>query len=206
MKENKTDKMSREEIQTIMKKNEIKERLENPLQYKFNSLKEYFSNPDERHKGSPEIIANHKSSLEGLEKMEECVNHMWREIFTDEPTDEEIAQFTKFARRCDECGKLFNEGYCVEGGEEYYCSDKCLHKHYTPAQWNELYNDGNGDSYYTTWEDEDDFLYYADGTEVDRMKENKTDKPEYYCPVCGDTDVDEQLNCKICGQWLGDEE
>lgn len=73
----------------------------------------------------------------------------------------------KFARKCDDCGKVFNEGYCIEGGEEYYCSDKCLHDHYTPSQFSKLYNNGEGDSYWTVWEDEDNMQYYEDGTEVE---------------------------------------
>ena len=55
-------------------------------------------------------------------------------------------------RICSECGKEMTEGYCIENGTEYYCSDNCLHKHYTDEEYNELYDDGNGDSYWTTWE------------------------------------------------------
>ena len=45
------------------------------------------------------------------------------------------------------------EGFCIENGLEYYCSDECLHKHYTEDEYLEMYDDGNGDSYYTEWED-----------------------------------------------------
>ena len=72
----------------------------------------------------------------------------------------------KFARKCDDCGKVFNEGFCIESGEEYYCSKKCLHKHIPEKEWTELYDDGNGDSYWTSWEDPEDMQYYEDGTEV----------------------------------------
>ncbi len=34
-----------------------------------------------------------------------------------------------------------NEGYCIEGGEEYFCSPKCLTTKYAPSQWLELYGD-----------------------------------------------------------------
>lgn len=57
-------------------------------------------------------------------------------------------------RRCNICNKIMSEGYCISGGEEYYCSDDCLHEKYTEAQWSELYDEGNSDSYWTTWEDE----------------------------------------------------
>lgn len=42
-------------------------------------------------------------------------------------------------RVCDECGKLMVEGYCITGGEEYFCSDECLHKNYTPDEWLAIY-------------------------------------------------------------------
>ncbi len=80
-------------------------------------------------------------------------------------------RFILFARKCDECNKLFNEGYCISGGIEYYCSDKCLDKHISHSEWKELYNEGDGDSYYTTWEDLEDFSYLKDGTEIDRINE-----------------------------------
>ena len=30
----------------------------------------------------------------------------------------------KEIRTCDECGIEMVEGYCINGGEEYYCSDE----------------------------------------------------------------------------------
>lgn len=62
----------------------------------------------------------------------------------------------KYARICSECGKGMNEGYCIDSGCEYYCSDACLHKHYTPEKWEEAYADGDGDSYWTTWDEDPD--------------------------------------------------
>lgn len=53
-------------------------------------------------------------------------------------------------RRCTECGRLFREGYCVEGGCDYYCSDECLHKHYTDEEWAEEC-ENNDQSYWTEW-------------------------------------------------------
>lgn len=72
----------------------------------------------------------------------------------------------KFARRCTQCGNLMNKGFVVEGGEEYYCSDNCLHKKYTKEEWDEMYGDGDTDSCWTEWEDPDEFQYYEDGSEV----------------------------------------
>ena len=56
-------------------------------------------------------------------------------------------------RKCSNCGKKMTEGYCIDNGLEYYCSDECLHKHYKEEEYEEMYDDGNGDSYYTEWED-----------------------------------------------------
>lgn len=47
-----------------------------------------------------------------------------------------------------------SEGYYCED-LTYYCSDECLAKDVTPEHWEELYNDGEGDSCYTSWERED---------------------------------------------------
>lgn len=57
-------------------------------------------------------------------------------------------------RKCDECGKEINAGYVIDGGMEYFCSDDCLHKNYTDEEYLEMYDDGNGDTYWTEWDDE----------------------------------------------------
>lgn len=57
-------------------------------------------------------------------------------------------------RICTECGNEMHEGYCIDGGMAYYCSDECLHKHYTEQEWQDLYEDG-GESYYTEWDADD---------------------------------------------------
>lgn len=46
-----------------------------------------------------------------------------------------------------------DEGYYIDNGLEYYCSDECLHKHYTEEEYEEMYDDSNGYSYWTEWED-----------------------------------------------------
>lgn len=73
-------------------------------------------------------------------------------------------------RRCTECSKPMKEGYLVGQGAQYYCSDECLHKHYTLQEWNRLccqngdedicntpdYNweskEISDENYYTEWE------------------------------------------------------
>ena len=67
--------------------------------------------------------------------------------------EDEQDQGEEETRTCSECHKKMTEGYCIENGMAYYCSDECLHKNMTQEEYLELYDDGNGDSYYTEWED-----------------------------------------------------
>jgi hypothetical protein len=58
-------------------------------------------------------------------------------------------------RICNHCGKeLKLNGYVVDNGLEYYCCDQCLNAHYTPEEWAKMYDNGDGDSYWTEWEEE----------------------------------------------------
>jgi hypothetical protein len=57
--------------------------------------------------------------------------------------------------KCDECSTPMNVGYCVLGGEQYYCSDECLQKHVPIEEWNVLSRDEDSDSYWTEWTNED---------------------------------------------------
>ena len=56
-------------------------------------------------------------------------------------------------RVCSECGKPMTEGFCIEDGADYYCSEECLHKNLTEEEYNDLYDDGKGESYWTSWLD-----------------------------------------------------
>jgi hypothetical protein len=126
------------------------------------------------------------ASLQMVLPLEECIAiadfHIWKiksERFLNlqekklnaHPTPNAVTPMTDstlggvggviFMRKCSECGKGMNEGYCIEQGTDYYCSDECLNKHISPKDWDELYDDGNGDSYWTEWEvttDEDHFI------------------------------------------------
>jgi hypothetical protein len=76
----------------------------------------------------------------------------------------------KYARTCSECGKGMNEGYCFDGGRAYYCSDECLHKHFTPEEWEDWCDDCEGDSYYTEWDaDDEDDDEISDGEKLTRI-------------------------------------
>ena len=69
----------------------------------------------------------------------------------------------KYARKCDKCGQGMNEGFCIYEGEEYYCSNECLHSVYSEQEWSEMYNaedNGGSLSYWTQWEElEEDYQY-----------------------------------------------
>jgi hypothetical protein len=53
-------------------------------------------------------------------------------------------------RVCEICNKYMYEGYCIENGLAYYCSDECLQRHYTKTEWDEM-TKCDGDSYWTEW-------------------------------------------------------
>lgn len=57
-------------------------------------------------------------------------------------------------RVCSHCGKIISAGFVVNGGEAYYCNKDCLHKYMTDEEFLELYDNGLGDSYWTTWGNE----------------------------------------------------
>ena len=66
----------------------------------------------------------------------------------------------KYARKCTKCGCGMNEGFVINDGEEYYCGDDCLHKVYTPKEWEEMSSDEENKNsmanYWTEWHDVDD--------------------------------------------------
>lgn len=43
-------------------------------------------------------------------------------------------------RICDECKEKMYDGFVIED-TFYYCNEECLHKHYTPEQYEEMYED-----------------------------------------------------------------
>ena len=58
------------------------------------------------------------------------------------------AEHEMHPRVCDECGDAHWDGYYIEDGE-YYCSDECLHKHYTQEEYMEMYE--ADEAYWTEW-------------------------------------------------------
>ena len=91
--------------------------------------------------------------------VEECqqIPSLWDEFGTglmSHTTDvdfwDALREQLDYFRVCDECGKPMIVGYVVNGCDTY-CSDECLHKHLTDEEFNELYDEGDGDTYWTTW-------------------------------------------------------
>ena len=82
-----------------------------------------------------------------------------KEFLTDYLIEQAELQFVvdeldlQHSRCCSECGKPMYEGYCIENGLEYYCSDECLHKNLSEEEYNALHDEGNADSYWTSWLD-----------------------------------------------------
>jgi hypothetical protein len=63
-----------------------------------------------------------------------------------------------YARKCSICGCGMNDGYVLDAGVFYYCSDECLRRHYTEKEWDLMVD--LGESYYTEWEDEFEYQYF----------------------------------------------
>ena len=76
----------------------------------------------------------------------------------EENTEEQIVFSTKVAiddkeeeqRICTACGKVLASGYCINDGEDYYCSDKCLLTRYSEEVYRDLYQQDS--AYWTEWE------------------------------------------------------
>lgn len=57
----------------------------------------------------------------------------------------------KLCRRCDVCGELMNDGFCLDMGREFYCSEACLRTQFPDdEEWKHEY-EYNLEDYFTTW-------------------------------------------------------
>lgn len=52
-------------------------------------------------------------------------------------------------RKCNECLKKMKEGFVIDSGIKYYCSENCLHKNISNDEYIEMYDNGNSDTYWT---------------------------------------------------------
>ena len=56
-------------------------------------------------------------------------------------------------KTCSECAKLMQEGYYFESDGTMYCSKECLIKVIPWQKYVAIYDNGNGDAYWTDWYD-----------------------------------------------------
>jgi late competence protein required for DNA uptake (superfamily II DNA/RNA helicase) len=99
---------------------------------------------------------------QAIKEFEELGDSIYTEEMVQCEVIEEVVKGDKYARKCDKCGQGMNEGFCIYEGEEYYCSDECLHLVYSKSVWEGMYNAediGNSPSYWTQWEDIEDYQY-----------------------------------------------
>lgn len=64
---------------------------------------------------------------------------------------EKIIVFKKISRTCTCCGNYMQSGYIIGEGDEYFCSDECLHSHYSEEEYEE--ECANDNAYWTEWDD-----------------------------------------------------
>ena len=86
-------------------------------------------------------------TAETIIKLTEFIN----EHNVPEDDVEEIAELLDI-RVCSVCGDLMHEGYVIDNGSCWYCTDECMNADgMTREEFEELFDDGNGDSYWTEW-------------------------------------------------------
>lgn len=59
----------------------------------------------------------------------------------------------KEERLCSKCQTPIQEGFYFESNGTQYCSVKCLTKVISLTEYLRIYDKGNGDAYWTSWED-----------------------------------------------------
>lgn len=105
-------------------------------------------------------------NLDGLKKIIKSCNGDLREVLSQlniskGPGEEEdiVELFEELGletRICGICNKIIINGYCIDDGNEYACQDECLHQIMTDDEFQELYDDGEGSTYYTDWTELDE--------------------------------------------------
>lgn len=108
--------------------------------------------------GIKDIVCSEEkvSELEGMEWKSTKIDmvEFANELFNDEDKEnfKEICdEYDIEIRICSKCGIIMVQGYCIGDGESYYCGDDCLYSEMTKEEYEELYDNGNGDSYWTDW-------------------------------------------------------
>lgn len=92
------------------------------------------------------IIAKMKNELQEVHKLSPAEIE---DLFTNHCLEEILDTHELNVRICTTCGCLLDAGYVVNDGEEHYCSDECLHKHYSPKDFKKLQKINGNANYYT---------------------------------------------------------
>lgn len=111
-----------------------------------------------------------------------------------------VKPFYKEYRICSTCKRIMIDGYCIENGEDYYCCDKCLLEDMTMEEYLELNDNDNGDSYWTTWEEENNLVC----TNCKEKIKLSSDWQKCSCGaiLCFDCACSIDGSCKICNNTL----
>ncbi|PGK15267.1 hypothetical protein CN895_07920 [Bacillus cereus] len=64
-------------------------------------------------------------------------------------TCKQFADAEDHYRICTHCNEIMFEGYCIDEGCHYFCSDECLHTKYTPEEYQKAYEEDW--AYWTDW-------------------------------------------------------
>lgn len=56
---------------------------------------------------------------------------------------------TEYVRICSHCTEVFDEGYLIDDGSAYYCSEKCLDRNISEKEYLEMYE--NDVAFWTTF-------------------------------------------------------
>lgn len=95
-------------------------------------------------------IDDYKDAINKLNKIINLRHSNERYSFASE-IQEELEAYEIEIRVCSICSSLMIEGYVIDGGSEYYCSDECLKVDMTLEKFEDLYNDGSTETYWTEW-------------------------------------------------------
>ena len=74
----------------------------------------------------------------------------------DQDIEESFEELGIEVRICSVCNKVMIQGYCVEDGYEYACSDECIKSLIAPDKLETIQSKGEIDIYYTDWTEVDD--------------------------------------------------
>ena len=72
-------------------------------------------------------MATFENDIDRLTEFRNINHDLWLNFL-----EEKYPSFKDFkCRKCNRCGEGFDEGFCIDGGLEYFCSEKCLNEAYT---------------------------------------------------------------------------